>query len=157
MMRIVYSFIFIIFSCAYIVKAQEKNTSDSLVHTFVAVDAFHQPPNGIDKFKIHWVNYLDSLHQIGVLKNEKLYSDHVFNVIISINGSLVQTNNLPQDSILRDFLKIQKRWQLGLQSGRPVSSLLKMKIPKEIFQRWEKRKLVLIPDLIVREEFPKGK
>jgi hypothetical protein len=42
---------------------------------------------------------------------------------------------------------------MGIQSGRPVISLLKMNVPQEIFQGWQKSQLLLIPDLIEREDF----
>lgn len=133
MMRTMSSFILIIFLGVTFLRAQEKKY-DADNHNFEAIDAYLQPPGGMDKFKLQWIDYLDSLAQKGVLQHETLYSDSVFSIIISRNGVLIAKNKSPQDSILWGFLKTQKRWRLEWQSGRPVNSLLKMKIPKEIFQ-----------------------
>lgn len=68
-------------------------------------------------------------------------------------GFSVTRNDIVPDSILSCFLKKQKRWTIGIQSGRPAISFLKMKVPKEIFQGWEKSQLLLIPNLIEREDY----
>ncbi|UZJ65640.1 hypothetical protein OKW96_05500 [Sphingobacterium sp. KU25419] len=139
--------------CATVIQAQEKSTADAQVMVFDAVEVPLHPPKGIKNFKMQWIHYLDSLHQAGVLNSEKLYSDYVFKVIISEAGFSVTRDDVIPDFIFSSFLKKQKRWSLGIQSGRPVISLLKMKVPKEIFQGGDKGQLLLIPDLVEREDF----
>lgn len=153
MIRIISTCIFVSLLCTTIIRAQEKSLSDAKVMVFEAVEVSLYPPKGIENFKLQWISYLDSLNQAGALTNKKLYSDFVFKVIISGQGFSITRNDVVPDSILSYFLKKQKRWSMGIQSGRPVTSLLKMKVPKEIFQGWEKSRLFLIPDLIEREDY----
>lgn len=153
MTKIIATCIFVSLLCTTLIKAQEKSIIDTTSVVFETVEAPLHPPKGIKNFKLQWINYLDSLNQAGVLTNKKLYSDYVFKVIISDRGFSVTKDNIIPDFILSSFLKNQKRWSMGIQSGRPIISLLKMKIPKEIFQSWGKSKLQLIPDLVEREDF----
>lgn len=153
MVRIIPTCIFVSLLCTTIIRAQEKSLSDAKVVAFEAVESPLHPPKGINNFKSQWINYLDSLNRAGALTHKKLYSDYVFQVIISDQGFSVTGNDAVPDSILSCFLKKQKRWTMGIQSGRPVTSLLKMKVPKEIFQGWEKSQLLLIPNLIEREDY----
>lgn len=118
-----------------------------------AAEVLLRPPAGIKNFKLQWIHYLDSLYHAGVLFDKKLYSDYTYKVIISDRGFSTTNRDVTPDLMLSSFLKKQKRWSMEIQSGRPVISLIKMKIPKEIFQGWQKNQLLLIPDLIEREDF----
>ncbi len=153
MNRFIAIYIFVGLLCATIIKAQEKSLVESKVVVFETVEVLLYPPKGIKNFKLQWINYIDSLNQAGVLKNKKLYSDYVFKVIISEGGFSATGDDVIPDFILSSFLKKQKRWSMGIQSGRPIISLLKMKVPKEIFQGLDKSQLLLISDLIEREDF----
>ena len=153
MIRIISTCLFVSLLCTTFIIAQEKSLADAKVLAFEAVEVSLYPPKGIENFKLQWISYLDSINQTGALTNKKLYSDYVFKVIISVQGFSVTKNDAVPDSILSCFLKKQKRWTIGIHSGRPAISLLKMKVPKEIFQGWEKSRLLLIADLIEREDF----
>lgn len=153
MIKIISIYMVVSLLCATLIQAQEKSAADAKVMVFDAVEVPLTPPKGIKNFKMQWIHYLDSLLQAGVLNSEKLYSDYVFKVIISEAGFSVTRDAVIPDFILSSFLKKQKRWSLGIQSGRSVISLLKMKVPKEIFQGGDKGQLLLIPDLVEREDF----
>lgn len=153
MIRIISTCLFVSLLCTRIIKAQEKSLADAKVLVFEAVEFPLHPPKGIKNFKSQWINYLDSLNGAGAITHTMLYSDYIFKVIISDRGFFITKNDAVPDSILSCFLKKQKRWTIGIQSGRPAITLLKMKVPKEIFQGWEKSRLFLIPDLIEREDY----
>lgn len=153
MIRIISTCLFVSLLCTTFIKAQEKSLAEGKIVVFEAVEFPLHPPQGIKNFKLQWINYLDSLNRAGALTHKKLYSDYVFKVIISDRGFSVTRYDAVPDSILSCFLKKQKRWTIGIHSGRPAISLLKMKVPKEIFQGWEKSRLLLIADLIEREDF----
>ncbi|WP_146191118.1 MULTISPECIES: hypothetical protein [Sphingobacterium] len=125
-----------------------KNTDTS--HIYKAVDIFLVPKEGMNNFKIHWLNYLKEAKRDGRL-DKAIHADHIFEVLVTKNGSLMDRGNGAKDLVLLDFLKMQKKWSPGIQSGRPICYLLKLKVPKELFDQVKMEELLVQGDLVKQE------
>ncbi|QIH32096.1 hypothetical protein [Sphingobacterium sp. DR205] len=125
-----------------------KNTDTS--HIYTAVDIFLVPKEGMNNFKIHWLNYLKEAKRDGRL-DKAIHADHIFEVLVTKNGSLMDRGNGAKDLVLLDFLKMQKKWSPGIQSGRPICYLLKLKVPKELFDQVKMEELLVQGDLVKQE------
>jgi len=115
---------------------------------FNTVDIFLEPRDGMENFKIRWLHYLKEAKGEGRL-DKAIHADHIFEVLVEKDGILLDRRSGSKDPVLLDFLRIQKRWSPGIQSGRPICYLLKLKVPKELFGK------VAIEELIVRKDLVK--
>lgn len=143
-----YSFLFTLL-LSVPVAAQVPKISDTS-KIFGAVDIFLEPRDGMSGFKIRWLNYLKETMNEGKLK-KTLYADHVFEVLVVKDGSLVEKEDAARDLVLFDFLRKQQKWKPGIRSGRPIYYLLKLKVPKELFDQVAVEKLVDKEDLVKQE------
>ncbi|WP_159730584.1 hypothetical protein [Sphingobacterium sp. 18053] len=143
-----YSFLFTLL-LSVPVAAQVPKISDTS-KIFSAVDIFLEPRDGMSGFKIRWLNYLKETMNEGKLK-KTLYADHVFEVLVVKDGSLVEKEDAARDLVLFDFLRKQQKWKPGIRSGRPIYYLLKLKVPKELFDQVAVEKLVDREDLVKQE------
>ena len=131
------------------VNAQAQRVADS-VTVFTAVNSFLTPRDGMHKFRARWVYHLDRLVKAGML-DQTNYADKVFKLIVTNRGSLSVYGDLRNDMVLSSFLKDEKKWTMGIQSGRPVSSLLILVVPKEVFEGIPSEEL-LVQENLVRQE-----
>lgn len=125
-----------------------KNADTS--HIYTAVDIFLVPNEGMNSFKIRWLNYLNEAKREGRL-DKAIHADHIFEVLVTKNGALMDRGKGSKDLVLLDFLRRQKRWSPGIQSGRPMCYLLKLKVPKELFDKVKLEELVVQGDLVKQE------
>lgn len=125
-----------------------KNADTS--HIYTAVDIFLVPNEGMNSFKIRWLNYLNEAKREGRL-DKAIHADHIFEVLVTKNGALMDRGKGSKDLVLLDFLRRQKRWSPGIQSGRPICYLLKLKVPKELFDKVKLEELVVQGDLVKQE------
>lgn len=144
----IYCFLFLSVLYRPVVAQVSKNTDTS--HIYTAVDIFLVPGSGMDNFKIHWLNYLKEAKRDGRLE-KAIHADHIFEVFVTKNGELLGRKSGSEDRVLLDFLTRQKRWSPGIQSGRPICSLLKLKVPKELFDKVRMEELVGQGDLVRQE------
>lgn len=117
---------------------------------FRAVDIFLEPRDGMTHFKIRWLSYLKDTMDEGQLSKIQ-YADRVFEVLVAKDGSLLDKESGSGDRVLFNFLRKQKKWKPGIRSGRPIYYLLKLKVPKELFDQVAVDKLVDREDLIKQE------
>lgn len=144
----IYCFLFLSVLYRPVVAQVSKNTDTS--HIYTAVDIFLVPKEGMNNFKIHWLNYLKEAKRDGRL-DKAIHADHIFEVLVTKNGSLMDRGNGAKDLVLLDFLKMQKKWSPGIQSGRPICYLLKLKVPKELFDQVKMEELLVQGDLVKQE------
>ncbi|PUV22357.1 hypothetical protein DCO56_22650 [Sphingobacterium athyrii] len=144
----IYCFLFLSVLYRPVVAQVSKNTDTS--HIYKAVDIFLVPKEGMNNFKIHWLNYLKEAKRDGRL-DKAIHADHIFEVLVTKNGSLMDRGNGAKDLVLLDFLKMQKKWSPGIQSGRPICYLLKLKVPKELFDQVKMEELLVQGDLVKQE------
>lgn len=117
---------------------------------FKAVDIFLEPRDGMNGFKVRWLNYLKETMREGRL-DKTIYADHMFEVLVAKDGSLLERKSGSKDLILHDFLRVQKKWKPGIRSGLPIFYLLKLKVPKELFDQVAIEELVAQDDLVKQE------
>jgi len=131
------------------VMAQVSKISDTS-EIFRAVDIFLEPRDGMENFKIRWLSYLKDTMNEGQL-SRTLYADHVFEVLVAKDGSLLDRESGSGDRLLFNFLRKQKKWKPGIRSGRPIYYLLKLKVPKELFDQVMIEELLACEDLVKQE------
>ncbi|WP_313268023.1 hypothetical protein [Sphingobacterium sp.] len=131
------------------VVAQVSKISDTS-EIFRAVDIFLEPRDGMENFKIRWLSYLKDTMDEGQL-SKTLYADHVFEVLVAKDGSLLDKETGSGDKVLFNFLRKQKKWKPGIRSGRPIYYLLKLKVPKELFDQVMNEELLACEDLVKQE------
>lgn len=131
------------------VMAQVSKISDTS-EIFRAVDIFLEPRDGMENFKIRWLSYLKDTMNEGQL-SRTLYADHVFEVLVAKDGSLLDRESGSGDRLLFNFLRKQKKWKPGILSGRPIYYLLKLKVPKELFDQVMIEELLACEDLVKQE------
>lgn len=131
------------------VMAQVSKISDTS-EIFRAVDIFLEPRDGMENFKIRWLSYLKDTMNEGQL-SRTLYADHVFEVLVAKDGLLLDRESGSGDRLLFNFLRKQKKWKPGIRSGRPIYYLLKLKVPKELFDQVMIEELLACEDLVKQE------
>jgi len=104
----------------------------------------------MENFKIRWLSYLKDTMNEGQL-SRTLYADHVFEVLVAKDGSLLDRESGSGDRLLFNFLRKQKKWKPGIRSGRPIYYLLKLKVPKELFDQVMIEELLACEDLVKQE------
>ena len=144
----IYCFLFLSVLYWPVVAQVQKNADTS--HIYTAVDIFLVPNEGMNSFKIRWLNYLNEAKREGRL-DKAIHADHIFEVLVTKNGALMDRGKGSKDLVLLDFLRRQKRWSPGIQSGRPICYLLKLKVPKELFDKVKLEELVVQGDLVKQE------
>nr|WP_288809235.1 hypothetical protein [uncultured Sphingobacterium sp.] len=144
----IYCFLFLSVLYRPVVAQVPKNADTS--HIYTAVDIFLVPNEGMNSFKIRWLNYLNEAKREGRL-DKAIHADHIFEVLVTKNGALMDRGKGSKDLVLLDFLRRQKRWSPGIQSGRPICYLLKLKVPKELFDKVNLEELVVQGDLVKQE------
>ena len=144
----IYCFLFLSVLYRPVVAQVPKNADTS--HIYTAVDIFLVPKEGMNNFKIRWVNYLNEAKREGRL-DKAIHADHIFEVLVTKNRALMDRGNGSKDLVLLDFLRMQKRWSPGIQSGRPICYLLKLKVPKELFDKVKMEELAVRDDLVKQE------
>jgi hypothetical protein len=132
------------------VNAQVPEDDTDTVMTFHAVTVILKPRDGMNNFKLRWLDYLYVLKEAGQL-DKATYSGYVFNLIVERDGSLhLADKTVPTDTVISRFIKQERRWSIGIMSGRPISSFLKLKVPKELFKAVEQGKLIIQRDLVIQ-------
>ncbi|MDR2272660.1 MAG: hypothetical protein LBF27_17260 [Sphingobacterium sp.] len=134
--------------CVPVMAQVAKMTDTSKI--FKAVDIFLEPRDGMNGFKVRWLNYLKETMKEGRL-DKTIYADHMFEVLVAKDGSLLERKSGSKDLILHDFLRVQKKWKPGIRSGLPIFYLLKLKVPKELFDQVAIEELVAQEDLVKQE------
>jgi len=131
------------------VVAQVSKISDTSV-IFRAVDIFLEPSDGMQNFKVRWLGYLKETMDEGQL-SKTLYANHVFEVLVVKDGSLLERESGSGDRVLFNFLRKQKKWKPGICSGRPINYLLKLKVPEELFDQVMIEEILACEDLVKQE------
>lgn len=132
------------------VNAQAPEHDTDTVMTFHAVTVILKPRDGMNNFKLRWLDYLYALKEAGQL-DKATYSGYVFNLIVERDGSLhLADKTVPTDTVISRFIKQERGWSPGIMSGRPISSSLKLKVPKELFKAVEQEKLIIQRDLVIQ-------
>lgn len=145
---LVFYFLVTVFSS---VDAQTPKQDTNTVMTFHAVSVFLRPLGGMDNFKLRWLDYLYMQKETGQLDKAR-YSDYVFSVLVERDGSLhLVDKNVPKAAVFFGFIKQEKTWSPGISSGRPIPSLLKLKVPKELFEGVDRKKLIIQKDLAIQD------
>jgi len=144
----IYCFLFLSVLYRPVVAQVPKNADTS--HIYTAVDIFLVPNEGMNSFKIRWLNHLNEAKREGRL-DKAIHADHIFEVLVTKNGTLMDRGKGSKDLVLLDFLRRQKRWSPGIQSGRPICYLLKLKVPNELFDKVKLEELVVQGDLVKQE------
>ena len=144
----IYLFLFLLVLYWPVVAQEAKN--DDTNYTYTVMDIFLEPRDGMKGLKIRWLNYLKEAKRQGRLDKTR-YAEHVFEVLVTKDGSLLERNNAVKDQVLFDFLRKQKKWSPGIQSGCPICYLLKLKVPKELFDRVGIEELTDREDLVKQE------
>jgi len=145
-------FLIMVFSS---VNAQTQKQDTATVKTFHAVSVFLIPRGGVDNFKLRWLDYLYRLNETGKL-DKASYADYVFNVLVERDGSLyLMDKDIPKATVFSGFIKQEQKWYMGIMSGNPIPSLLKLKVPKELFERAERKKLITQKDLAIQDTLNK--
>lgn len=134
------------------VVAQGSKIADTS-QVFIAMDIFLEPRDGMRGFKIRWLKYLKETMNEGQLKKTS-YADHIFEVIVTKFGTLIENRTAKKETILCEFLRKEKSWGAGIRSGRPIAYLLKLKVPKELFGT-ENLEELLVRDDLIKQEFLK--
>lgn len=79
------------------------------------------------------------------------YSGYVFSVLVESDGSLhLMDKNVPETTVFLEFIKQEKKWYTGVLSRKPIPSLLKLKVPKELFEGVDRKKLIIQKDLAIQ-------
>ncbi|MCS4228153.1 hypothetical protein [Sphingobacterium sp. BIGb0165] len=144
----IYCFLFLLLLYGPVGAQVLKNTDTARMYN--AVEIFLVPKGGMNNFKTHWLNYLKEVMREGRL-DKTIYADHIFEIIVAKEGILLGGKSDSKDPVLIDFLRKQKRWSPGIQSGRPICYLLKLKVPKELFDQVKMEELIVRGDLFKQE------
>lgn len=88
-------------------------------YIFYAVVSPPQPLEGMDKFLEKWLFYLNDLKKSDHSRFSGLGQNHVFRFFVDRDGRLLIDERSDVDSILAHFIKKERRWSVGIMSGRP--------------------------------------
>lgn len=102
-------------------------------NVFYAVVSPPQPLEGMDKFLEKWLSYLSDLKKSDHNRFSSLEQDHVFRFFVDRDGRLSIDEQSDVDSILAHFIQKEKRWGMGIMSGRPEIVRYDLALPIDMY------------------------